>query len=239
VTPRLRSSSAAPNLWVGEDVTIGHGVEIGVNVVIHAGTVIEDHVTILDGAVLGKRAVPLAHSAAPRDVTDPLIVGAGATVGTNAIVFGGARIGPGCFVGDHSYIRELATIGARTVVGRGSALGPRAVVGQRVRIQTNVWITDRTVVEDDVFVGPGTVTLNDNTMARLPPGGALSPPTLRRACRVGGGVVITPGVEIGEEAFVAAGAVVTSDVPARAVVAGVPARARDSVPDEQLLQHWR
>ena len=81
--------------------------------------------------------------------------------------------------------------------------------------------------------------MNDNTMARRPQGAALSAPKLRRACRVGGGVVVTPGVEVGEEAFVAAGAVITSDVPARAVVAGVPARARASVPDEQLLEHWR
>ena len=60
--------------------------------------------------------------------------------------------------------------------------------------------------------------------------------TLRRACRVGGGVVLTPGVEIGEEAFVAAGAVVTRDVPARAVVMGVPARVVREVPDEDLLE---
>jgi UDP-3-O-[3-hydroxymyristoyl] glucosamine N-acyltransferase len=235
----LRPSNAAPNLWVGDGVEFGDGVEIGVNVVIHSGTVVEDRVTILDGAVLGKRAVLAAHSNAPRNVSAPLVVGAGATVCTGAIVFAGATIGPGAIVGDQAYVRELATVGAGSVVGRGSALGPHACVGESVRIQTNVWITDWTVVEEDVFVGPGTVTLNDNTMARRPKGGALSAPKLRRACRVGGGVVVTPGVEIGEEAFVAAGAVITSDVPARAVVAGVPARARASVPDEQLLEHWR
>ena len=235
----LRQSDAAPNLWIGEEVAIGDDIEIGVNVVIHSGTVIEHGVTILDGAVLGKRATLAAHSAAPRNVPAPLIVGAGATVCTGAIVFGGATIGAGTVIGDQAHVRELASVGAGSVVGRGSAIGAQAIVGQRVRLQTNVWITNRTVVEDDVFVGPGTVTLNDNTMARLPRGGELFAPTLRRACRVGGGVVVTPGVEVGEEAFVAAGAVITSDVPARAVVAGVPARARAEVPNEQLLHHWR
>ena len=235
----LRQSDAAPNLWVGEDVVLGEGVEIGVNVVIHAHTVIEDGVRILDGAVLGKHAVLAAHSAAPRDVPAPLVVGAGATVCSGAIVFGGATIGAGAIVGDQTHVRELASVGAGSVIGRGSALGPHATVGARVRVQTNVWITDWTVVEDDAFVGPGTVTMNDNTMGRRPPRGALSAPALRRACRVGGGVLLTPGVEVGEEAYVAAGAVVTSDVPARAFVAGVPARVRAPVPDEQLLEHWR
>ena len=63
--------------------------------------------------------------------------------------------------------------------------------------------------------------------------------TLRRACRVGGGVVLCPGVEIGEEAFIAAGAVVTRDIPPRGVAMGVPARVVREVPDEDLLERWR
>jgi UDP-2-acetamido-3-amino-2,3-dideoxy-glucuronate N-acetyltransferase len=94
-------------------------------------------------------------------------------------------------------------------------------------------------VEDDVFVGPGAITTNDDTMSRhaaeMPLRGAI----LRRACRVGGGAVLTPGVQIGEEAFVAAGAVVTRDVPARTVVMGVPARVVREVPERDLLERWR
>jgi acetyltransferase-like isoleucine patch superfamily enzyme len=80
---------------------------------------------------------------------------------------------------------------------------------------------------------------NDSTMGRHPRGEPLSAPALRRACRVGGGVVMVPGVQIGEEAFVAAGAVVTRDVPPRAVVMGVPARVVGTVKDEELLERWR
>jgi acetyltransferase-like isoleucine patch superfamily enzyme len=68
---------------------------------------------------------------------------------------------------------------------------------------------------------------------------ALRGATLRRACRIGGGAVLVPGVEIGEEAFVAAGAVVTRDVPGRAVVMGVPGRIVREVEDEDLLERWR
>ena len=94
-----------------------------------------------------------------------------------------------------------------------------------------------------MIVGRGATTTNDDTMARHGGGrdseSTLRGATLRRACRVGGGTVLTPGVEIGEEAFVAAGAVVTRDVPSRAVVMGVPARVLREVPDEDLLERWR
>ena len=108
-----------------------------------------------------------------------------------------------------------------------------------MRVQTNVYLTAFTVVEDDVFIGPGATTTNDDTMGRHPAGAPLRGAILRRACRIGGGAVLTPGVEIGEEAFVAAGALVTGDVPARAVVMGVPARVVREVPDEDLLERWR
>jgi acetyltransferase-like isoleucine patch superfamily enzyme len=68
---------------------------------------------------------------------------------------------------------------------------------------------------------------------------ALRGALLRRACRVCGGATTCPGIEVGEEAFVAAGAVVTADVPPRAVVMGVPARAVREVGDADLLEHWR
>jgi acetyltransferase-like isoleucine patch superfamily enzyme len=90
-----------------------------------------------------------------------------------------------------------------------------------------------------VFLGPGVQTTNDDTMGRHPRGELLVGPIFRRACRIGGGVVLVPGVEIGEEAFVAAGALVTRDVLARQVVMGVPARPVRRVPDEDLLERWR
>jgi acetyltransferase-like isoleucine patch superfamily enzyme len=95
------------------------------------------------------------------------------------------------------------------------------------------------LVEDDVFIGPGVVTTNDHAMGRHAPGEPLLGPVFRRACRVGGGVVLTPGIEIGEEAFVAAGALVTRNVPARGVAMGSPARVVRQVADEDLLERWR
>jgi acetyltransferase-like isoleucine patch superfamily enzyme len=166
------------------------------------------------------------------------LVGAGAAVLAGAIVFAGAEVGERAIAGDQTCIRERSRVGAETVIGRGSVVDNDVVVGERVRVQTNCYITAFAVLEEDVFVGPGVTTTNDHTMARMPIGAPLEGPLLRRACRIGGGVVLCPGVEVGEEAFVAAGAVVTRDLPARCVAMGVPARVTGTVPEADLLERW-
>ncbi len=188
--------------------------------------------------MLGKRP-RLAPGSAAAGAVELLRIAAGATVCCGAIVFAGASIGAGAIVGDQAFVRERATIGSRSVIGRGSVVDNDVVVGARVKVQTNVYLTAFSVVEDDVFVGPCAMTTNDDAMGRLAPGTPLRGAVLRRACRIGGGAVLTPGVEVGEEAFVAAGAVVVRDVPARAVVMGVPARVVREVPDEDLIERWR
>ena len=192
-----------------------------------------------EGAVLGKVPQLARRSTAPRDELPPLVLGDRVTVCAGAIVFAGARIGDDAILGDQSYVRERASVGERTVVGRGVCVDNDVTVGARCSLQTGVYLTAYSVVEDDVFVGPGVVTTNDSSMGRHAHGETLRGATLRRACRIGAGAVLTPGVEIGEEAFVAAGAVVTRDVPARAVVMGVPARVVREVADEDLLERWR
>ena len=99
-------------------------------------------------------------------------------------------------------------------------------------------MTAYSTVEEDVFIAPCVVTTNDNFMGRTERRKALTRgPTIRRAARVGGGAILLPGVEIGEEAFVGAGAVVTKDVPARKVVVGSPARVLRDVPADELLEN--
>jgi acetyltransferase-like isoleucine patch superfamily enzyme len=151
------------------------------------------------------------------------------------VIVAGARIGPGCVVADQAHVRERAVIGADTVVGRGVSVDNDVSVGARVKLQTGAYITGWSVIEDDVFVAPCVTLTNDQTMGRRS-GEPLRGAVLRRACRVGGGAVLLPGVEVGEEAFVAAGAVVTRDVPARALVMGVPARVVREVAEEDLLR---
>lgn len=230
----------APGLVLSPTAEIGEGVRFGANVVVHDGVVIGDGVTIEDGVVLGKgpRLAP-GSAAAAAGGGQPLRIAEGATICCGAIVFNGASIGPRAIVGDQAYVRERAIVGERSVIGRGSAVDNDVTIGARVSVQTSVYLTAFSVVEDDVFVGPCAMTTNDDAMGRIAKGAPLRGATLRRACRIGGGAVLVPGVEVGEEAFVAAGAVVTRDVAPRAVVIGVPARVVREVPDEDLIERWR
>jgi UDP-2-acetamido-3-amino-2,3-dideoxy-glucuronate N-acetyltransferase len=226
------------NVVVHDDVLIGAGVVFGAHVVLHAGVSVGDGCVIEDHAVLGKRPRLAARSSA-RGRLGRLALAERVTVCAGAVLLAGAEIARGAILGDQSFVRERSTVGPESVVGRGSVVDNDVSIGARVRLQTNVYLTARTLVEDDVFVGPCASTTNDDTMGRHGADQVLRGATLRRACRVGGGVVLTPGVEIGEEAFVAAGALVTRDVPAHAVAMGVPARVVRQVPDEDLLEHHR
>jgi len=221
---RLHESSRAPGLVLGEDVTLPDDAELGANVVIHSDTVIGSGVRIQDGAVLGKPPAYGAGSKASRQQPPPLVVGDGATICAGAVVVRGAGLGAGVVVGDQAYVRERSVIGRDSAVGRGSAVENDVAIGARVRIQTDCYVTAFTDIEDDAFVAPRVTTANDISAGRRERGEQLRGPRLRRHCRVGAGAVLLPGVEIGEQAFVAAGAVVTRDVPARALVMGVPAR---------------
>jgi UDP-2-acetamido-3-amino-2,3-dideoxy-glucuronate N-acetyltransferase len=237
----LSADPRAPGLLLGKDVQVGRGVSFGAYVVVHDGTTIADGCVIEDHAVLGKRPRLAPGSSAAGEVSR-LELGKEVKVCSGAVVFAGAQVQEGVILGDQSFVRERSRVGTGSVIGRASTVDNDVYVGARVRVQTGVYLTAFTIVEDDVFVGPGVITTNDDTMSRHSAEGgrdSLQGAKLRRACRVGGGVVLTPGVEIGEEAFVAAGAVVSCDVPARAVVMGIPARAVREVPAEDLLERWR
>jgi acetyltransferase-like isoleucine patch superfamily enzyme len=173
----------------------------------------------------------------PSDLAPGLLLGAGVEIGEGVLIGGhvvihaGVAIGDGARIGDH--------VGAGATVGSLSSIDPGVTIGDRASVQARCYLSAGTVVEDDVFIGPGVTLANDNTMDRHPAGMSLEGPLLRRACRVGAGVVVCPAIEIGEEAFVAAGAVVAANVAERSVVMGVPARALRQVPDEDLLERWR
>jgi acetyltransferase-like isoleucine patch superfamily enzyme len=205
---------------------------------VYPGTLLGDGVRVLENAVVGKQPSLGASSTAKREPLPPATVGDGTVISTGAIVFAGASIGARCIVGDQSCIRERVTMADDCILGRGSLIENDTTVGAGTRIQAEAYVTAYSTLEEDVFIAPCVVTTNDDFMGRTERRKELMRgPTIRRSARVGGGAILCPGVEIGEEAFVGAGAVVTKDVPPRVVVVGSPARVLRDVRPEELREN--
>jgi acetyltransferase-like isoleucine patch superfamily enzyme len=205
---------------------------------VYPGTVLGDDVRVLEYAVVGKQPSLGASSTAKRDPLPPAEIGAGTVVSTGAVVFAGSTVGERCIVGDQSCIRERVQLGENCVLGRGSLIENDTTVGAGTRIQAGAYITAYSTLEEDVFIAPCVVTTNDNYMGRTERRrDEMRGPTIRRSARIGGGAILCPGVEIGVEAFVGAGAVVTKDVPPRSLVVGNPARVLREVAADELREN--
>jgi acetyltransferase-like isoleucine patch superfamily enzyme len=210
--------------------------EIAETAVVYPGTVVGDGCKILDYAVVGKQPTLSPRSTAKREELPPLELGPGTIVSTGAVVFAGTTVGERVIVGDQACVRERCAIGDDVVIGRGSLVENDTSVGALTKIQAHAYITAYSLLEDSVFIAPCVITTNDNFMGRTERRHELiKGPTIRRGARIGGGAVLLPGIEIGAEAFVGAGAVVLGDVPPRALVVGNPARQIREVPEDELL----
>ena len=211
--------------------------EIHPTATVHAGTVLGEGVKVLEGAVVGKQPSLSPRSTAKREPLPPAEIGDGTIVSTGAIVFAGTRIGARVIVGDQSCVRERVDVGVDVVIGRGVLVENDTTIGALTKIQAGAYITAYSTLEDEVFIAPCVVTTNDNFMGRTERRHELiKGPTIRRGARVGGGAILCPGVVVGEEAFVGAGAVVTKDVAPRMLVVGNPARVLRSVSADELLE---
>jgi acetyltransferase-like isoleucine patch superfamily enzyme len=228
----------SPFCVIDEDVRIGNDVTLGSFVHIFPGAVIGNGVTVADGAMIGKAPKLAKSSTAKGGPLTGVVLGDGCVVGANAIVMAGSTFGSNCVIADAAGVRERCTIGDNVVIGRNVTVENDTTIGSRTRIQSGAYITAYVTIEEDVFIAPMVVTTNDNYMGRTEKRlKEMRGCTVRRGARVGGGVHILPGIEIGEEAFVATGAIVTKDVPPKTVVMGVPARAVREVAAEELLDN--
>jgi acetyltransferase-like isoleucine patch superfamily enzyme len=202
---------------------------------VYEGTVLGEGVRVLENAVVGKQPSLGASSTATREPLPPTQIGDNTVISTGAIVFAGSNVGANCIVGDQSCIRERVSMADDCILGRGSLIENDTTVGAGTRIQAGAYITAYSTLEEDVFIAPCVVTTNDNFMGRTERRKELMKgPTIRKSARVGGGAILLPGIEIGEESFVAAGAVVTKDVPPRKLVVGSPARVLRDVAHDEL-----
>ena len=159
----------------------------------------------------------------------------GCTIGSDSIVrpgstlFSNVSIGNKFKTGHNVLIRENTSIGDNVLVGSNVIIDGNVTIGNNVSIQGNAYIPTNVVLEDNVFIGPCAVLTNDKYPIRKQY--ELRGPTLRKGASVGANATIMPGVEIGEGAMVAGGALVTHDVPPWKLAIGCPAEIKD-LPDD-------
>jgi len=142
-----------------------------------------------------------------------------------AIVDEGASIGEGTRVWHWVHVSAGAVIGARCSLGQNVYVGNRVRIGDNVKIQNNVSVYDNVTLEDDVFCGPSMVFTNVyNPRSAVTRKDEYRDTVIRRGATLGANCTIVCGVTVGEQAFVGAGSVVNRDVPAFALMVGVPAK---------------
>ncbi|TFH46960.1 MAG: N-acetyltransferase [ANME-2 cluster archaeon] len=161
----------------------------------------------------------------------------GSSIGNNAIIRSGSifyndvNVGNDLITGHNILIRENTIIGNHVLIGTNVVIEGNTTIGNHVSIQSNAYIPTNTIIEDKVFIGPGVVLTNDKYPIRKY--FELTGPILRKGSSIGANSTILPGIEIGEGAMVAAGAVVTKNVPLWKLAIGSPAKIMD-MPDDLM-----
>jgi acetyltransferase-like isoleucine patch superfamily enzyme len=157
----------------------------------------------------------------------PAIIGENCHIRRYTVIFADTVIGDRTATGIGTVIREHTRIGNDCVIGTSTIIEGKTVIGNQVIVQSGVFIPMMTTIRDRVFIGPKVVMTNDTYPLRRRSEYTPDGPTLNSDVTLGANATLLPGVNVGEGAIVAAGAVVTHDVPPWTLAVGVPARVRE------------
>ena len=214
---------------IGENVKAHHTVRT------YGRNSVGDNSILLDNVLLGFPSTQLLLDLRQVDLNlehadyEGCTIGPNAIIRSDAVIYCDVKIGHHVRTGHKILVRENTTIGDHVLVGTNTVIDNECTLGSHVSIQSCVYIPTGTVIGDHVFLGPCVAFTNDRYPIRIKRG--LEPPTVKRGASLGGNCIVLPGVTVGEGAFVAAGAVVTKDVPDWHLAVGMPARM-SPLPDE-------
>lgn len=227
---------------ISENAKIYPGAVIEEGAIIHDFAVIYPDVVIRSGAevfehcVVGRR--PKSPGCTSRKLSGEYkttVVGEETILSPGCIIYAGVIIGQHTLLGDHCSIREECRVGDYCLISRNVSVNYNTVIGSYTKVMDNTHITGNMVIEEHVFISALVATTNDNTMGREEyHEGHVRGPHIKRNATIGAGANILPNVVVGEDCIVAAGAVVTKDVPDHKMVMGIPARVVRDVPQPYL-----
>jgi acetyltransferase-like isoleucine patch superfamily enzyme len=188
---------------------------------------------VQQGAVVG---LIYAEDCGPARLTGPSVVRSG------TIIYGDVAIGEHFQSGHHALIREHTVIGRHVTVGTNTVIEGRVTIADFVKIESNCFIPTFTIIGSRVFLGPNVVLTNDKYPLRRRDIYAPNGPIIEDNVTLAAGAIVLPGVRIGAGSFVAAGAVVTRDVPKQSLVCGVPGRVEplpEALREGNTALSWR
>lgn len=226
------------NVIIEDNVKIGDNCLLGHNVIIHEGSIIGNGVRIDDNTIVGKKPLFSPRSIFKPKEYPPSKIGDDCLIGANVIIYVGCRLGEKNLIADLSTIREDVTVGSLNIIGRNVTIENFVKIGNRCKLETNAYITAYSEIGDYCFIAPCVATSNDNYMGRDKERFKhFKGVTVKTGGRIGTNATVLPGKVIAEDGMVAAGAVVTHDVPQRKIVLGSPARVLRDVDEKQLLKN--
>lgn len=214
-----------PFVVVAEGASLGNGVILHPHVVIAPGVHIGDNTEVFPGAFLGKEPKGAGATARQPVFERTLFIGAHCSIGPHTTLYYDVHIGQNTLIGDNASIREKVRIGDYSLISRNVTINYETVIGNRTKIMDGTHITGNALIGDDVFISLLVGTTNDNAMgAHGYDPSRVRGPIIGNGAMIGAGAMLLPHIEIGAQAAVAAGSVVTKNVPPQTLVAGVPAR---------------
>lgn len=229
---------------IKKNAVIEDNVKIGAYTVVHSHAKIKSNVTIGSHCVIGhpskKELIGIDHSYEDPKLKDLItkdpatVIGEGSVVRSGSVIYTHTKVGEKLNTGHYAIIREHTNLGEHCLVGSHTVLNGYSKIGERTRINTGCALPQSMRIGKGVFVAP-LVSFSDNERAM--PGEGNEGAIIEDFVRIGIGAKILPNMTIGKGALIGAGAVVTEDIPQRAIVYGAPAQIKGYLKEEELNKY--
>ncbi len=214
-----------PFCFIAKNVVIGNNVKIHCGVVLEDGVQIGNNVEIFSNSCIGKEPKSPGSLSRKLEFKKVTNIGDNCLIGPGAVIYCDVKIANNCLIGDNASIREQVEIGEYSVIGRSATVNYNTTIGKRTKIMDLAVITGNCTIGNDVFISCLVATTNDKKIGQDAfNADSMRGPIIKDHVSIGAGANILHNAILEEGCVIAAGSVVTKDVPEKVLVMGVPAK---------------